>query len=82
MSMSRVDDYVRNRRKSYRRRGQRVQVKKLAGGIQVRSTGSFAKGLSDGVVTVVSVIAGHALACEGVGGSIPSAVGHHNSMLQ
>jgi hypothetical protein len=51
-------------------RGVKFSVKRPAGGREACSTGSIAKGFSDDVTTVVLVAAGHALACEGVGGIV------------
>jgi hypothetical protein len=55
-------------------RGVKFSVKRLAGGRETRSTGSIAKGFSDDV-RVVWVTAGHALACEGVGGIVSLELG-------
>jgi hypothetical protein len=50
--------------------GVKFSATRLAGRGEAFSTGSIAEGFSDDVVTVVLETAGHALACEGVGGIV------------
>jgi hypothetical protein len=56
-------------------RGVKYSVKRLAGRKGACSTGGIAMSFSDDIVTVVFVTAGHALACEGVGGIITFKLG-------
>jgi hypothetical protein len=76
-SRSRVDDCLDVTASAARRvaRVAKFSAKRLAGRGEACSTDSIAEGFSDDIVTAVLETAGHALACEGVGGILTMTLG-------